>query len=175
MRLISHSWAYFNCYPKFHSPKRHNGIDVRGITPGTPLCTLHTGLEYGALHTYRSSQTLIQSIRANQAKSTLCLICPIRLRHGWHLSTEEAVKDGWTSRERTLSFRLYNLWVYCLGEYIYLSNFALLCSLVLSHLALYQVSVRRLESLATWLPSSLPLLTTTCCSLRLVVITRGWS
>ena len=51
VRLISHSGAYFNCYPKFHSPKRHNGIDVRGITPGTPLCTLHTGLVYGAPHT----------------------------------------------------------------------------------------------------------------------------
>lgn len=74
VRLISRSGAQFNCYPKFRSPKRHNGIDVMGITPSTPLCTLHTGLVYGALHTYRSSQTLIQCIRASQAKSALCLI-----------------------------------------------------------------------------------------------------
>ena len=46
--------------------------------------------------------------------------------------------------------------------------------LILSHLALYQVSIRRLESLATWLPSSLTLLATTCRSLRLAVNTCGW-
>lgn len=65
-------------------------------------------------------------------------------------------------------------WFTVLGRYVYHSDFDLLCSLVHSHLALYQVSVRRLVSLATRLPPSLSLLATTCRSLRLAVNTCGW-
>ena len=65
-------------------------------------------------------------------------------------------------------------WFTVLGGYVYHSDFNLLCSLVHSHLALYQVSVRRLVSLATRLPPSLSLLATTCRSLRLAVNTCGW-
>lgn len=54
-----------------------------------------------------------------------------------------------------------------------ISDFDLLCSLIHSHLALYQASVRWRVSLATRPPSSLALLTTACRSLRLAVNNCG--
>ena len=58
--------------------------------------------------------------------------------------------------------------------YVYLSDFGLNCNLI-HHLALYQVSVRRLKSFATPLPSPLTLLLKACGSLRLAVTTCGWT
>ena len=58
--------------------------------------------------------------------------------------------------------------------YVYLSDFGLSCNLI-HHLALYQVSVRRLKSFATPLPPPLSLLLEACGSLRLAVNTRDWT
>ena len=58
--------------------------------------------------------------------------------------------------------------------YVYLSDFGLSCNLI-HHLALYQVSVRRLKSFATPLPPPLTLLLEACGSLRLAVNTRDWT
>ena len=56
--------------------------------------------------------------------------------------------------------------------YVYLSDFGLFCNLI-HHLALYQVSIRRLKSFATPLPPPLTLLLKACGSLRLAVTTCG--
>ena len=52
--------------------------------------------------------------------------------------------------------------------YVHLLDFGLLCNLI-HHLALYQVSVRRLKDFATPLPPLLVLLPTACGSLRLAM------
>src|SRR5699024_4170425 len=54
--------------------------------------------------------------------------------------------------------------------YVYLLDFGLSSNLI-HHLALYPVSVRTLERIATPLPSSLTSLSTTCGSLHLAVTT----
>ena len=54
--------------------------------------------------------------------------------------------------------------------YVYLLDFGLICNLI-HHLALYPVSVRTLERIATPLPPSLTSLSTTCGSLHLAVTT----
>src|SRR5699024_2274481 len=57
--------------------------------------------------------------------------------------------------------------------YVYLLDFGLICNLI-HHLALYQISVRTLERIATPLPPSSTSLLTTCGSLHLAVTTCGW-
>ena len=58
--------------------------------------------------------------------------------------------------------------------YVYLLDFGLFSNLI-HHLALYQVSVRRLKSFATPLTPPLALLLTACGSLHLAVTTRDWT
>ena len=57
--------------------------------------------------------------------------------------------------------------------YVYLLDFALVSNLI-HHLALYQISVRTLERIATPLPPSSTSLLMTCGSLHLAVTTCGW-
>ena len=58
--------------------------------------------------------------------------------------------------------------------YVYLLGFDLYCNLT-HHLALYQVSVRNLERIATPLPSPKASRLTACGSLRLAVTTYDWT
>lgn len=72
-----------------------------------PLIAPYVRVSYTALHTYRSTQTLIQSIRVDQARSALAFISPVHFWRGKHLGAEKVVEDGLallrTSIDLTLS------------------------------------------------------------------------
>ena len=59
-----------------------------------PLIAPYVRVSYTALHTYRSTQTLIQSIRVDQARSALAFISPVHFWRGKHLGAEKVVEDG---------------------------------------------------------------------------------
>lgn len=72
-----------------------------------PPVAPYVRVSYTALHTYRSTQTLIQSIRVDQARSALAFISPVHFWRGKHLGAEKGVEDGLallrTSIDLTLS------------------------------------------------------------------------